>query len=230
MAHRRVRLSDVTPSARARLDALARYLQDVAADDVADAGVAGESTWVVRRTTILVNEWPRYQEPIEIVTWCSGTGAAWAERRTTISGPAGVAIEAACLWVSLDPATLRPAPPTDRFLARYGPSAQGRRVSSRLAHRPPEDVPAHPVHLRLGDFDVLGHVNNAISWALLEDELSRRHPGLTVRAAEIEYRDAIDWGTKVELRATEVAEGEVWMWVSDLDGSVLVSARAELEP
>lgn len=203
-------------------------MQDIAADDVADADVAEESTWVVRRTTVLVNGWPRYQEPIELVTWCGGVGAAWAERRTTISGQRGMAIEAACLWVSLDPATLRPAAPTERFLAVYSPSPHGRRVSSRLTHRPPEAVPASPVHLRLGDFDVLGHVNNAVSWGLLEDELSRRWPGQTVRSAEIEYRDAIDWGTKVELRAAETADGEIWVWVTDLDGSVLVSARAVL--
>lgn len=230
VADRRVRLGDVTPSGRVRLDAVARYLQDIAADDVADADVAEESTWVVRRTTLLVKGWPRYQEPIEVATWCAGVGAAWAERRTTIAGRQGVAVEAACLWVSLDPGTLRPAPPTERFLACYSPSAHGRRIGSRLTHRAPDGVPATPVHLRLGDFDVLGHVNNAVSWALLEDELSRRCPGRSVRAAEIEYRDAIEWGAKVELRATESEDGEVWMWVTDLDGAVLVSARAVLEP
>ena len=36
-----MRLADVTPGGRLRLDALARYLQDVAGDDVDDAGITG---------------------------------------------------------------------------------------------------------------------------------------------------------------------------------------------
>jgi acyl-ACP thioesterase len=35
-----VRSTDVTPDGRLRLDALARYLQEAAEDDVADAGLA----------------------------------------------------------------------------------------------------------------------------------------------------------------------------------------------
>lgn len=232
VASRRVRLSDVTPAGRVRLDAVARYLQDIAADDVNDAGVAEESTWVVRRTTLVVQEWPHYQDSVELATWCSGVGAAWAERRTTISGTGtgGPAIEAACLWVSLDPRTLRPAAPTGRFLAVYQASAGGRRVTSRLTHPLPGESPARPLHLRLGDFDVLGHVNNAVSWGLLEDELSRRCPGLTVRAAEVEYRDPVEWGAQVALCATSCPGGEVRMWVTDPAGRVLVSARAALAP
>src|SRR6202022_5194230 len=46
---RTVRLSDTWPNGSIRFDALARYLQDVASDDMADAG-QGASMWVVRRT------------------------------------------------------------------------------------------------------------------------------------------------------------------------------------
>ena len=46
-----VRLSDVTPKGRARLDAIARYLQDIGNDDAVDAIGEEAAAWVVRRTT-----------------------------------------------------------------------------------------------------------------------------------------------------------------------------------
>ena len=56
-AHRPIRLSDTDQLGRLRLDAVARYLQDVAADDVLDAGWApDEHIWVVRKTELDVTQ------------------------------------------------------------------------------------------------------------------------------------------------------------------------------
>ena len=49
-----VRLGDVDPGGRLRLDATARLLQDVASDDATDAGLDGAWGWIVRRTLIEV--------------------------------------------------------------------------------------------------------------------------------------------------------------------------------
>ena len=46
-------------SGRVRLDGLARWLQDVAYADVEDAGLAERAVWVVRRTRIRVERFPR---------------------------------------------------------------------------------------------------------------------------------------------------------------------------
>src|SRR4029077_712129 len=52
-ARRSVRLSDTDSNGRLRLDAIARFLQDVAADDILDAGWAPDDhIWVVRRTVL----------------------------------------------------------------------------------------------------------------------------------------------------------------------------------
>ena len=67
-AARRVRLADVSPAGRLRLDAATRYLQDVSADDTADAALADAEAWVVRRTVIEVRAFPRYQEPLTLAT------------------------------------------------------------------------------------------------------------------------------------------------------------------
>ena len=68
---RRVRLGDCSPGGRLRLDATARYLQDLSDDDTRDAGFA-QMTWVVRRTVIDVQRFATYLEPLElrhVVLW-----------------------------------------------------------------------------------------------------------------------------------------------------------------
>src|SRR5947207_12307857 len=77
---RRVRLGDASPGGRLRLDAAARYLQDVSNDDTRDGGLDDEG-WVVRRTTLEVVAFPVMGEELELRTFCSGTGGRWAERR-----------------------------------------------------------------------------------------------------------------------------------------------------
>ncbi|MGZ4700494.1 MAG: acyl-ACP thioesterase domain-containing protein, partial [Ilumatobacteraceae bacterium] len=81
---RRVRLGDCSPGGRLRLDASARFLQDLSDDDTRDAGFA-QMTWVVRRTVIDVLRFPVYLEAVDMLTWCSGMGSRWAERRVDIA-------------------------------------------------------------------------------------------------------------------------------------------------
>src|SRR5205823_5502115 len=104
----RVRLGDVTPKGRVRLDAVARYLQDVANDDAVDAIGEDAASWVVRRTQMQVDRFPVFREDLRLTTWASGTGGRWAERRTSVEGHRGGSIEAAALWVHVDAATGRP--------------------------------------------------------------------------------------------------------------------------
>ncbi|HUL25351.1 MAG TPA: hypothetical protein VLW44_06235 [Streptosporangiaceae bacterium] len=53
-----VRGTDVTPSGRLRLDALARYLQDAAEDDLADAGWDQPYGWLLRRCEVAIRGHP----------------------------------------------------------------------------------------------------------------------------------------------------------------------------
>ena len=125
---RPVRLGDSSPGGRLRLDALVRYLQDVSDDDTTAAGLPAGATWVVRRTSVRVAAFPRYLERLELATWCSGVGPAWAERRIDVTGAAGGNVSASTLWVHLDGSTGRPARLPPAFTSIYGPSAQRRSV------------------------------------------------------------------------------------------------------
>lgn len=180
-----VRLGDVDMRGLARFDSIARYLQDVASDDALTARLPNAMGWVVRRTMIRIDAPCHLNETIELTTFCTGIGRSWAERRTSIDGDAGGAIEAVSLWVQIDVATGRPSRVGDEFFARYGEAAAGRTVSSKLTlPAPPPDVRRGSWSFRATDIDPFEHVNNAAQWSLLEslDEFGRRRG-----VAELEY-------------------------------------------
>lgn len=183
-------LADCAPSGRARLDALARWLQDVAYADVEDAGLAASAVWVVRRTRIVVSRFPRFAERLTAHTFCSGIGRAWAERRTTIERAGEAEVEAVSLWVHLDPANWHPAPFNDAEIAVYGDAAGDRRVTARLRHpAPPEDPAETEWTFRASECDVADHVNNAAYLTPLEEELLSTGAAEPPRFdVEVEYR------------------------------------------
>ena len=224
---RQVRLGDVDQRGRLRLDAVARYLQDVATDDTADAELdAGGSatSWVVRRTMIDVERAAVLDEPLELRTFCSGTGRSWAERRTVISGAGGASIEAVSLWIRIDATSGRPTGLGERFTDRYAATAGERRVSTRLQlPDPPEGINRHPWPIRAVDLDPLRHVNNAVHWAVVEESLP---PHSRRGRAEIEYLRPIEAGTDVTIaNNAAVDDGEaVSSWLLDGD-RVLTAAR-----
>jgi acyl-ACP thioesterase len=225
-----VRSGDVLPSGQARLDALARYLQDVANDDGIDAAIDPGLAWVVRRTTMQLVHRPRYRQELGLVTWASAAGSRWAERRTTIRVGDRVAVEAAALWVCVDRATFRPARLSERFWEMYGAATDGHSVSSRLLHDgPPTGVgPGRAWALRLADFDVFDHVNNAATWVAVEDELARVAPAGRIEWAEVEYRNPIERDTEVTVAsAIEGGLARVWLLAGP---AVLASASARLSP
>lgn len=224
---RRVRVGDVSPAGRLRLDAVTLYLQDLSADDTADAALPDAEAWVVRKTVIEVRVFPRYLEALELATWCSGTGSHWAERRISMVGDQGGRVEAATTWVHVDLGTGRPKRISEGFLARYGEAAAGRRMKARLEHPdPPAAAPRRPWPLRFTDFDVLAHVNNAAYWEAVEEALAERRDLRAPLRAEVEHRTAIERGATAELVvADEPAVLSVWV----VTGSE-VAASARVRP
>jgi acyl-ACP thioesterase len=252
---RLVRSTDVTPDGRLRLDALARYLQNVAEDDLADSGLLTSILWLVRRCSMTISDMPRMGERISLRTFCSGNGPRWAERTTTVAGPDGPAVQATAVWAAVDPESGRPVAPGKDFMAVYGPSAQGNVVSARLSHpRAPGEVAGRAWPLRAADFDTAGHVNNAVTWAAVEDVLAGAvspetgfaetgfaetgfpgtgFPGTGFAGtgrlpghAEVEYHRAILPGCQPVL-ATGGERGEPMMWLLD-GGRLLASARLSM--
>lgn len=235
-ATRTVRSTDVTPAGRLRFDALARYLQDVAEDDLADAGWSEPCDWLVRRVAVLVRGYPVHGEPVRLRTFCSAIGPRWAERTTTLAGSGGDLMQARAVWVAVACANGRPSPVGTAFRRIYAASAQGGSVSARLSH-PGPPVPAgspapsgqaaptasRPWPLRASDLDTAGHVNNSIHWAAVEDVLAGPGPDWLPASAELEYRRPIVPGHDPCL-ITSRAGDDLWVWLLN-DTQRLASAR-----
>jgi acyl-ACP thioesterase len=214
----RAGLGDVAPSGRARLDTIARWLQDAAFADLLDSGVPDDGVWIVRRLRLRVERFPRMHEHVSVATWCSGAGNLVAERRSTVRGDDGGLVEAVALWVHLDPVGGRPRPMPEGFEAIYAPSAAGRRVRARLRHRgePPADGASAPWRFRAADLDLADHVNNAVYWQALEEHLGADAAPEPLDA-EIEHRAPGDVG-----EASVIREGQR-LWIEGPEGDVLAT-------
>lgn len=213
---RRVQLADGSPKGRLRLDAAARMMQDVSDEDTTDAGFLLSEPWVVRRVEMLVTEFPVFRQDVDVTTWCSGIGARWAERRVRIQVVDGPGlVEAAALWVHLG-AEGRPSRLPDSFESLYATAARGRKVRARLQHdaRPPEGTPTAPFPLRFTDFDMMEHVNNAVSWEPVEQALAdRAHVRAPLRVS-VEHPAPIDIGSRPEVAVADVSGGfDLWILV-----------------
>jgi acyl-ACP thioesterase len=216
---------DCAPSGRVRLDALACWLQDVAYADVVDAGLERAAVWVVRRTRIRVNRFPRFGERFSLTTFCSGIGRMWAERRTDIvreesDGAAGAVpdVDAVSLWVHLDAEHWRPTPLTEAETEAYGGTPE-RKVSARLRHPTPDGLSGGSGWIfRATECDIADHVNNAAYWQPLEEELLAGDDPQQIDV-EIEYRTPAQPGHK------RVVSSGSYRWIVGDDDELHASIR-----
>ena len=137
---RRLRLTDREPSGRLRLDTVARFLQEIAIDDVDETGWgAPETSGSCAGRALMLSSRSVADRSVELVTWCSGVATLAAGRRWSLTGDSGGRIEVESVWIHLD-GDQRPA--RIAGFNAYVEAAGGRRVSAR-----PElpDPPADPV-------------------------------------------------------------------------------------
>jgi len=183
---------------RVRLDAVARFLQDAAVDDVDETGWgAPDHLWVLRSIRVDVVRPFLEDRAVELETWCSSMAAIAAGRRWSVSGDRGGAIEVESVWIHLGP-DARPAR-LDGF-GVYAESTRGRHSSTRLELPSPPGSRRVAWPLRLSDLDLAGHVNNAAYWQAIEMRQSLAGPDLRQPyRALLDYRHPIDLGETVEL-------------------------------
>lgn len=209
-----VRLSDALPSGQWRLDGVARALQDAATEDWEDCGIVTDALWLARRTSLRrVGAWPTIYDRLRLTTFCAGVGAAWAERRTNVYVADQLVIEAASLWVPVDPRGFPVRIPAT-FHEIFGEAMKGRRVGARVpVSAPPEGSPRRAWRLRRADLDIVGHVNNAAVWQAVAE----------VFDAPVESVDVIHHGPVEEGHEVEIVTAENAMWLV-VDGEVRVTA------
>jgi acyl-ACP thioesterase len=225
----KVRLGDVTPRGRLRLDAVARYLQDIATDDGDDAALPAGTGWILRRVDLVIGRLPALREELGLETYCTGLGrgARWAERTTTITDAAGVtAVTGRAVWVYVDLASGAPRALPPEFLTVYGEAVRDRRVSARLTlPRCEAGTPRSPWSLRRTDIDVYGHMNNANYWAPVEEWLGGPGAGRRIVGATVEFGSGISPDDACTLAVADAGADVTWWFLVDGETRATASVR-----
>lgn len=222
---RSVRLADMDSRGRVRLDAVARYLQDTAIEDVLETGWGlPDHLWFIRRIEVEVEAPLVEDRSVEVVTWCSGVAAIAAGRRWSLRGDAGGRIEVESVWIHLGP-DARPA--RIEHFGLYADAAGGRHVSTKIElPDPPSSAARLTWPLRSTDVDLHGHINNAVHWQAVEHRFASL--GLDLARplkARLDYGDPLSVEDEVEL--AEWLDGESYSVAFLADGRTKAFAHVE---
>ena len=126
-------IADAVAAGESALDAIARWLQDVAYLDLIDAGLEADGVVDLRRGRLRVEALPPLRRARSS---CARFAAASGASRPSGGRPCAArrrAVEAVALWVWIDAETRRPRGFGSEFAELYGESAAGRDAGVRLA-------------------------------------------------------------------------------------------------
>ena len=245
----RVRTGDVDQDMRVRLDAVARYLQDVANDNI-EATEFGTTDpfWIVRRTVIDVIRPISWPAGITAQRWCGALSTRWTNMRVRLTAdhetnrfnPAerepGL-IETEAFWINVNDQGM-PSRLSDEAFDMLSAMTDVHRL--RWKSMNPETAPAasevalpdRDHVLRITDFDPFKHLNNAAYLEAIEDELVDHQDLVDVpHRTVIEYLRPIVPGTRLRLRRVREADRLlVWMLTIDDDGTEQVAATVSVTP
>ncbi|MFE3447121.1 acyl-[acyl-carrier-protein] thioesterase [Nocardia sp. NPDC059180] len=227
--HWPVRLGDTDGDERLRLDAVARYLQDIGYDhlQVVDDGDLHPG-WIVRRTVIDVLAPIEFGDRVHLRRWPSALSNRWCNMRIQVRSDNGGLIETEMFLIHVDIEAGRPARMTDRFMAPMLAATTQHRLSWRPALQEHTHVGAEPrpFPLRVTDVDRYGHVNNAVHWEAVEEALARFPDAPTSPYRVIlEHAGPVMAGDDVLIRAWRSESAQHVQL--EVDGSARTLARIE---
>ncbi len=202
----RLASADIDERRRLRLDGVARYIQDVGAEHLADAELAeAHPHWIVLRTVIDVLEPIELPNDITFRRWCAALSTRWCSMRVQLEGSAGGRIETEGFWICINKDTLTPARLTDDCIARFGGTTDNHRLKWRpWLSEPITNGNATPFPLRRTDIDPFEHVNNTVYWHGVHEILGQvpTFGGVPYRAV-LEYRSPIKLGESVTINSDQ---------------------------
>jgi acyl-ACP thioesterase len=170
-----VRAADVDPDNRLRLDGAARYLQDIAWENLQSTFFAStDPFWVVRRTVVDVLRPVVWPDVVELRRWCSGMSTRWTNMRVSINSSGGGLIESEGFWINISEKTGLPTRISDEGLGYLAQTTDQHRLRWRpwLAEPPPPESERDTAFwLRATDIDQFNHLNNAAYWHAIEERL-----------------------------------------------------------
>ncbi|GGF23782.1 hypothetical protein GCM10007298_19630 [Williamsia phyllosphaerae] len=239
----RVRTDDVDQEMRVRLDGTARYLQDIANDNIEATDFHdSDPFWIVRRTVIDVIEPISWPATVTLQRWCGALSTRWTNMRVRVTAehetnrfnpqmrPPGL-IETEAFWINVNDKGM-PSRITDEAFGMLAAMTDEHRLRWKTMNPEPAPEPGETdrVHvLRSTDFDPFKHLNNAAYWEAVEDELLD-HTDLTAgpHRAIIEYLRPITPGAQMTIRRRRDGDRlSMWMIVDDQTAATITITKAE---
>lgn len=187
-----VRAGDIDQYNRLRFDAVARYLQDIAWEQLTGTFLnRTDPNWIVRRTVIDVIRPVLWPDDVQLLRWCSSMSTRWTNMRVRLTSGNGGLIETEGFWINISESNNMPARISDEGLAYLARSTSEHRLRWRpylTDATPPESDTDLPFPVRATDIDQYNHVNNACYWQAVEQFLVE-YPKLVAapHRAVIEY-------------------------------------------
>ena len=199
----RVATGDIGGDLQLRLDGVARYIQEVGAENLVDAGEAEEHPhWLVQRTVVDVIEPITFPNDVSFSRWCSALSSRWCTMRVDLVGSDGGRIETEGFWIAINAKTLTPQRVTDTLIERFASTTTEHRLKWRpWLQDPAEPGEAMPFTLRRTDIDLFEHVTNTAYWHAIHEVMALVPEVCTPPyRAVVEYRRPIKYGEDVTVR------------------------------
>lgn len=178
------------------LRSLFSFLQEAAVKhaDKVGAGAHGTATrgesWVLQRMSVSIERYPRYEEPLRVVTWSSGIRAFKGYRDFRVYAGAQCVVSASSVWIYLNVAERAicrvPRELVDAFPTKPG-AAHCPDLEDLRWEVPAADAPARVLSLRYSDIDSNHHVNNTVYFDLLQTALAAEGRDARPRSLAIQF-------------------------------------------
>jgi acyl-ACP thioesterase len=220
-----VATGDIGANLDLRLDSVARYIQEVGAQNLVDAGEAEEHPhWLVQRTVIDVIEPLDFPNDVTFHRWCSALSSRWCTMRVDLVGSDGGRIETEGFWIAINSKTLTPQRVSETLVEKFASTTRVHRLRwAPWLDDPDEVTDQAPFPLRRTDIDIFEHVTNTAYWHAVH-EVAPLFPDVCTPPyrAVVEYRRPIKFGEDVTLGWVR-RDDEVGISLS-VDGDVRAAA------
>ena len=220
-----VATGDIDGNLHLRLDGAARYIQEVGAENLVDAGEAeAHPHWIVQRTVIDVIEPIEWPNDVTFHRWCSALSTRWCTMRVDLDGSDGGRIQTEGFWIAINKDTLTPSRVSDSLTEKFASTTDEHRLKWRPWLKDPDDADAvMPFALRRTDIDLFDHVTNTAYWHAVHEVMAVAPD--VCRApyrAVVEYRKPIRYGEDVSIRY--VRDDDRARFALTVDGQVRAAA------
>lgn len=199
----RIGLFDIDYRLKLRIEAMARFFQEIAVHHSTGMGIGPEVllekgvAWFLSRLEIEVFRYPVLGEEIRIVTWSRGFKGYKGYREYLIDSPKGEIARGSGVWLFFDSMRKRITKVPSEISARYEIEQEkwfDNEIDDWIFCGRIEPEQEMEISLRYSDFDVNGHVNNTVYFGFLE---TLYHKGITnngksVRNIKIKFGREID--------------------------------------